>query len=428
VSVAAGDAPRGWLNRTVAAFGLTSLLSDVGHEMATSVLPLQLARLGLGATALGAIEGIADAVSGLSKLAGGAAGQRIARKKPWTAAGYAVTAVCTSALGFVGTLPMFVALRSAAWAGRGFRGPLRDFLVSDSVLPRYYARAFGLERAGDMIGAVAGPLLALSLLAAGVAFKSVLLVAVAPGLLAAGCVLWLVKERVHDPAAARAARLRPVMPRGYWPLVTSVLVFGLGDFSRSFLILAVAKAAPVVDDGKAVLFGLPVLLYALHNGVSALATFPSGNFADRFGRRRVLAAGYLLGLGVNLTLALGSHALAAVCFAFLLSGIAIAVEETVEKACVAEMLPRESRSYGLGVLATANAVGDMVSSVAVGLLWDRMGAGVAFGSAAACSTAGLLLLVGISRPRDRGGAEATSSSSTASRAGADSGSASPAAS
>ena len=403
------DGRPGWFNRTVAAFGLTSLLSDVGHEMATSVLPLQLARLGLGATALGAIEGIADAASGLAKLAGGVAGQRIARKKPWTAAGYALTAVCTSALGFVATLPVFVALRSAAWVGRGFRGPLRDFLVSDSVEPRFYARAFGVERAGDMIGAVAGPLLALSLLAAGIAFKSVLLIAIVPGLLAAGCVIWLVKERAHDPAAPPAV-LRPAMPRGYWPLVGAVLLFGLGDFSRSFLILAVAKVAPVADDGKAMLFGLPVLLYALHNGVSALATFPSGHLADRFGRRRVLAAGYFLGLGVNLTLSFGSRSLAPVCFAFLLSGVAIAVEETVEKACVAEMLPRESRPYGLGVLATANAVGDMVSSIGVGVLWDRMGAGAAFGSAAGCSAAGLLLLVAIARRGDRGAPIAASSS------------------
>jgi MFS family permease len=410
LSGATGDGRRGWLNRTVAAFGLTSLLSDAGHEMATSVLPLQLARLGLGATALGAMEGIADAVAGLAKLAGGVMGQRIVRKKPWTAAGYAVTALCTSGLGFVATLPMFVALRSAAWAGRGFRGPLRDFLVSDSVLPRFYARAFGLERAGDMIGAVAGPLLALSLLAAGVAFESILLVAIVPGLLAAACVIGLVKERAHDSVAGREAMLRPAMPRGYWPLVGAVLLFGLGDFSRSFLILAVAKAAPVIDDGKAVLFGLPILLYALHNGISALATFPSGHLADRFGRRRVLAAGYLLGLGVNLTLALASHDIAAVCFAFLLSGVAIAIEETVEKACVAEMLPRESRSYGLGVLAAANAVGDMVSSVGVGFLWDRMGSGVAFGSAAVCSTAGLLLLVAIARRGDRGVPAATSSS------------------
>jgi MFS family permease len=397
VGVPEAEGRRGWLNRTVAAFGLTSLLSDVGHEMATSVLPLQLVRLGLGATALGVIEGIADAASGLAKLAGGIAGQRIGRKKPWTSAGYAVTAVCTSALGFVATVPAFIVLRCAAWVGRGFRGPLRDFLVSDSVAPRYYARAFGLERAGDMIGAVVGPLAALSLLAVGFALESVLLVAVVPGLLAAMCVAALVKERAHDPAVARRASFRPAMPPGYWPLVGAVLLFGLGDFSRSFLILAVAKAAPVADDGRVALFGLPVLLYAVHNGISALATFPSGHLADRFGRRRVLAAGYLLGLGVNVTLALASRSLAAVAFAFALSGVAIAVEETVEKACVSELLPRESRSYGLGVLATANAVGDVVSSVAVGLLWDRVGAGAAFGSAAACSAAGLILLVVVTR-------------------------------
>ena len=113
-------------------------------------------------------------------------------------------------------------------------------------------------------------------------------------------------------------------------------------------------------------------------------------------------------LGVNLTLALGSRSLAAVGFAFLLSGVAIAVEETVEKACVAEMLARESRSYGLGVLATANAVGDMVSSLGVGILWDRIGARAAFGSAAGCSAAGLLLLVAISRRRGRSAPTAAS--------------------
>jgi MFS family permease len=177
-----------------------------------------------------------------------------------------------------------------------------------------------LERAGDMIGAVVGPLAALTLLAVGVALPGVLLLAVVPGLLAAVCVAALVKERAHDSAAPSRAALRPAMPDGFWPLIGAILLFGLGDFSRSFLILAVAKASPVADDGGAALFGLPVLLYAAHNGISALATFPSGHLADRFGRRRVLAAGYALGLGVNLTLALASRSLAAVAFAFALSG------------------------------------------------------------------------------------------------------------
>jgi MFS family permease len=393
-----GKGRPGWLNGTVAAFGLTSLLSDLGHETATAVLPLHLVKIGFGATALGAIEGVADAAAGLAKLAGGMAGQRIARKKPWTAAGYAMTALCTSALGFVAGVPAFVALRSAAWVGRGFRGPLRDFLISDAVEPRFYARAFGLERAGDMIGAVGGPLLALAVLAAGYALKSVLFLALVPGLLAAVCVMWFVRERVGREPTAGTGKLRPAMPAGYWSLLVAIALFGVGDFSRSFLVLAVAKAVPGRGDGTVAHLGLPVVLYALHNGMSALATFPAGHLADRFGRRRLLASGYALGVAVNLTLALWSRSLTAVGCAFLLSGVSIAVEETVEKACVAEILPRSSRSFGLGGLAATNAVGDMIASIGVGVLWDRVGAGVAFGSAAAFSTAGLLLL-GLNRFR-----------------------------
>ena len=392
------EARRGWLNRTVAGFGLTSLLSDVGHEMATSILPMHLAQIGLGSAALGAIEGVADAASGIAKLLGGMAGQRLRRKKPATSAGYAVTALCTSALGLVASLPALVVLRSAAWFGRGFRGPLRDFLVADSVEPRFYGRAFGVERAGDMIGAVVGPLAALALLAAGLLYRSVLLIAVLPGLAAAASVVLLVKERPHASGSPLANAVRPPMPAGYWPLLAAIFLFGLGDFARSFLILAVARAAPpVAAAGPIAAIGLPVLLYAVHNGVSAVATFPAGHAADSRGHRPVLAVGYALGLAVNVALALGSRSLAAVAVAFVLSGMAIAVEETVEKACVAEMLTREVRSYGLGVLASANAAADMASSVFVGLMWDRAGAGIAFGTAAACSAVGLLTLLALGR-------------------------------
>lgn len=72
----------------------------------------------------------------------------------------------------------------------------------------------------------------------------------------------------------------------------------------------------------------------------------------------------------------------------IVSGVYIAIEETVERAAAAEMLPRELRSLGLGVLASANAVGDMLSSVCVGVLLDAGRPALAFGVAAAVGTAG----------------------------------------
>ena len=70
------SAPRAWLNRNVAAMGATSLLSDASHEAATAVLPGFLAALGLPPFALGAIEGVADALASFLKLGAGWLGDR----------------------------------------------------------------------------------------------------------------------------------------------------------------------------------------------------------------------------------------------------------------------------------------------------------------------------------------------------------------
>ena len=75
-----------------------------------------------------------------------------------------------------------------------------------------------------------------------------------------------------------------------------------------------------------------------------------------------------------------------------LSGTYIAVEETLEKAVAAEMLPRELRSLGFGILACANAVGDMASSLYVGFLLESQHPGWAFGIAAALGATGVLWL------------------------------------
>src|SRR5262249_43220299 len=146
----------GWLNATVAGIVLATFFSDVSHEMATAILPLFLAEISLGAAALGIVEGISDFLVSLSKLAGGAVGHRVERKAPGTSAGSLTTAWGTGGMAFFTSLPALIALRSIAWIARGLRGPLRDFLLSDAVDREYYGRAYGLERAGDMLGAVTG--------------------------------------------------------------------------------------------------------------------------------------------------------------------------------------------------------------------------------------------------------------------------------
>jgi hypothetical protein len=57
-----------WLTKSMLGIGLTSLLSDMGHEMTTAILPMFLITIGGTTATLGLIEGIADASSSFVKL------------------------------------------------------------------------------------------------------------------------------------------------------------------------------------------------------------------------------------------------------------------------------------------------------------------------------------------------------------------------
>jgi MFS family permease len=386
--------PDPWINRTVAAIILATFFSDVSHEMCTAVLPLYLATVGLGPAALGLIEGVADFLVSLSKLAGGFVGHHLERKRPWASLGYLVTTFGTWGIAFVGNLAAVLSLRSAAWVGRGFRSPLRDFMLADAVEPKYFGRAYGLERAGDMLGAVVGPLLAAFLLWRGVEFRTVILWTILPGLLAAGAFFFFTKERAaahqtQESEGTRSSVPKPPFPRRFWLFLIGVLLFGMGDFSRTFVVWLAARA--LGEDGSAATgtLSIAVLLYMMHNLVSAAAAYPVGRLGDRRSKLPVLVAGYGLGVGTNILLALFSGTLAWLVLAILLSGVYIAVEETLEKAVAAELLPRERRSLGFGILACGNAVGDMLSSLYVGLLLQAGQTMAAFGIAAGLGALGV---------------------------------------
>lgn len=390
---------RGWITRGVLGIVLATFLSDLGHEMATATLPGYLLAIGLGAAALGLIEGFADLLFSLSKLAGGWVGHRAEKKRGLATLGYLATALGTAAIALTQSLAALVSARSAAWLGRGFRSPLRDFLLADEVGPTHFGRAYGIERAADMLGAVAGPLVAALLLVAGVELRTIILVSLVPALLAAASFFTMTRDRPTRIPETSASAAGSRLPRRFWIFTAGVGLFGVGDFSRTFLILLAAAAFGESAGTSAGAVSIAVLLYAGHNAVSALAAYPAGRLGDRGSKLRVLIGGYGLGVVTNglLAFSVGSPALLVVAIG--LSGVYIAVEETLEKAVAAEMLPREQRSLGLGVLASANAVGDMSSSVGVGLLLAAGRPHLAFLVPALFGLAGTLWMVAFERRR-----------------------------
>ena len=71
-----------WLTPGVKGIGAANLLADIGHEIPTALLPsLLTTTLGAPASALGAIEGISDALAGIARFGGGALADEPQRRR-----------------------------------------------------------------------------------------------------------------------------------------------------------------------------------------------------------------------------------------------------------------------------------------------------------------------------------------------------------
>ena len=389
-----------WFTRGVLGIGLASLFSDWGHETGTSLLPVLLASLGAPAYALGVIEGVADGISSFAKLAGGWLADRPPLRKPIAVAGYSVTALSTFAFGFVSSWTEVAGARAIGWMGRGIRGPARDVLLADSVSPEQTGRAFGFERAMDTLGAILGPVCAIVLIArvsVPVAMRWTLL----PGALAALCFAALVPSAKRGSHEAKpfwsSLRSLPGSFRGY---LVAVALFGAGDFAHSMLILrAVQLLTPLRGAARAATLG--VLLYAVHNITYAAVSYPAGVIGDRMrargGKKKLLASGYLLAgvmcAGFIFATSGAAAHLPELAALFVLGGLYVGIQDTLEKAVAAELLPREIRATGYGVLATVNGIGDLISSIVVGLLWSVVSPAGGFAYAGVLMAAGGLTLL-----------------------------------
>ena len=318
----------GWLNRTVLGIGLASLFSDWSHEIATAVMPAFLAKMGAAAAWLGLIEGVSDGLSSFAKMGSGYYTDKLRRRKPIAVAGYLVTALGTAAFGLATSAWHVLVARACAWLGRGVRTPVRKALLAGAVTKETYGRAFGFERMMDTLGAIVGPASAFVLLAAlNYDYPALFAVTLIPGLIAAGVIAVLVKERERKPVThiSFGARLR-LLPPTYRRFVAAVGLFGLGAFAHTLLILlATQKLTPAMGAAKAAT--VAVGLYVLHNVFYASFAFIGGWLGDRFPKNRLLACGYLLSAVMALCIVALPATLWTFALVFVLGGTNVALEE-----------------------------------------------------------------------------------------------------
>ena len=198
------------LPRAIVLLAITSFSADVATEMLYPVLPLFLTEeLHAPRSAVGIVEGVAEATQNLVQAASGWLADRTGRSKPIAIAGYALAALAKPTIGLATAWPGVLASRFADRFGTGLRSAPRDALIAGSVEERRRGLAFGLEGIGDNLGAVVGPLIAAGLLyLLQVPLRSVFFLAFVPAAIAVALV-----STVPDPRPAGPARRgRPPLP------------------------------------------------------------------------------------------------------------------------------------------------------------------------------------------------------------------------
>lgn len=382
------------LGRNIVALGLVSFFTDMSSEMIYPLLPVFLTvTLGASAAFVGAIEGAAESVSALLKLASGWWSDRVHARKPFVLTGYVIASVTRPLIAIAQSASQVLAIRVTDRVGKGLRSSPRDALIADSVDPAIRGRAFGFQRAWDNAGAVAGPLIAFVLLQwDGMTMRHVFWLALAPGALAVATVVWGVRE-VPKQTARSGAPLDLSQPMGgrFWAFMAVIFVFTLGNSTDAFLLLRAKQLG--------VPLALTPIIWALLNAVKSLTNTPGGALSDRIGRRPTLVIGWLFYAAVYFAFARASqqwHAWAL----FAVYGIYFGFTEGAERALVSDIVPAERRGTAFGWFNLAVGLGALPASLLFGVIWDRAGAGAAFtlGASLALAAAVGILLVGKARP------------------------------
>lgn len=374
------------LTKNTFLLALTSLFADISSEMLYPILPIFLTQnLKVGGSIVGIVEGVAETTQNIVQGFSGWLSDKWQKRKGIAVFGYILAALSKPFIGMATGWPVVLGARFMDRFGSGTRSAPRDAMIAASADEKNRGKAFGLEGAGDNLGAFIGPLIAVALLfLLEINIRAVFYLSVIPGGLAVLMIFAVSERKVAFQSKVKIDLSYRQFPAGYRKYLLATALFGIGNSSNAFLILQTKDLG--------VSFKNTILIYAAFNLLAALISYPSGHLSDKLGRKNILLVSFIIFLITYAGFAFTKN-LWLIGGLFCLYGLYQGIFRSVGKAMAADLVPPHLRASGIGWYSTMVGLSGLVASIVAGQLWDKVSHHAVFIYGAAFSIVGIISLI-----------------------------------
>jgi MFS family permease len=342
--------------------GIVNLFGDITYEGGASINGPFMASLGASAAIVSITAGLGEFLGYALRLPAGYAADRTGRYWLITFVGYVINLFAVPAMALAGSWQVAAALVLAERIGRALRKPTVEAMLSYTTGELGKGWVYALNTALDETGATLGPLIiALVLLLKGDFRTGYAFLTIS----AAAALVALVVARVNFPLPSRLEQGRTAPARNfgkaYWLYMLAGALFAAGLMSFELISYHLSKTKIASDQW------IPVML-AISTAFGVLANLAFGKAYDRVGLPIVIAA-VCVSAAFSPFVFLGGFWLVLV--GMLLWGVGYAIQDTLLKAIVAEVLPEGKRNFAFGLYYAGYGVGWLVGSIVAGLLYEN---------------------------------------------------------
>ncbi len=343
--------------------------------------------LGASMLQIGIIEGIAEGLASLLKSTSGFWSDRIRSRKHFVWIGYLLTAIAKPIIGVSTSWTGVLAARALDRTGKGIRSAPRDALLSEAVSPENLGAAFGWHRAMDTLGAAVGPLIAIYFLGTHTELRPIYYWAFIPGLISVFIALSISD---HDPNKSK-------------PQASQKFKFSLSLFSKKFryylgawTLFSITNSSDVFILLKTKASGLDlkatIFLYCFYNLIYALLSPFLGGLSDRIPRKWIMSGGLFI-FAITYFGFSFVHGFWSFFLLFGIYGIYMAATDGVGKALAVDLLPKDMKATGLGLLGSFTGIASFAASIIAGGIWDYFGAANSFYYSAAGAILAAIMMI-----------------------------------